>query len=336
MSSNDHQRHAEPSSPTRPGSAWTNSSLFADSAISLRTGTPGPLDKGLTSSPTPETSTTPRLADHLNGLVSEIWANEQDGTIRGDKRRKLKTLIDEIEAVLEDDSVSSEESDVEPAPLGRPPLPAQPPTESHPELESIRSSLASTVEAMRMRQHEQRHLHQLTTEKLEAVAQRCIQQEKRLREFAEEMVRLKQENRHLSQENESLNKQLDQAYTEAANKEVAVSAMSSAVAGLEGWINGSPTPNRPSRRVVTRGRGRFRGRYYVDEPSEGPTGYGLDSASDAKTLHEGVTAWLRGFRDVEEELKSSERAKMSRWKEPEDAPDDRADDWGEFESAPGR
>jgi len=239
--------------------------------------------------------------------------------------------VDEIEAVLEDDSLSSEGGDVESAPSTCSPQPVHPSTGSHLELESIRSGLASTVEAMRMRQQEQRHLHQLATEKLEAVAQRCIQQERRLREFAEEMVRLKQENRLLSQENESLNTQLDQAYTASVNKEVAVSAMSSAVAGLEGWINGTPTPSRPPRRVVTRGRGRFRGRYYVDEPSEGPTGSGLDGASDAKTLHEGVTAWLRGFRDVEEELKSSERAKVSPWKEPEDAAENRADDWGEFE-----
>lgn len=289
----------------------------------------------MTSSPTQGVVTTPPIADHLSGLVSEIWANEQDGSLRGEKRKRLNRLISEIEAVLEDDSPSSEDSDVESEPPRRSSPPVESPGASQIELEFIRTSLASTVESMRMRQQEQRHLHQLTSEKLEAVAQRCIQQEKRLGEFAEEMVRVKQENRGLSQENESLHRQLDQAYVESAKKEVAVSAMSSAVAGLEGWITGSATPDRPLRRVVTRGRGRFRGRYYVDESGEGPRGHGHDGASDAKTLHEGVTAWLRGFRDVEEELKSSERAKMSRWKESDEAGQNTADDWGDFERAAG-
>ena len=191
---------------------------------------------------------------------------------------------------------------------------------------------------MRMRQEEQRHLHQLTVERMEAVARRFIQQEKRLREFSDEIVMLKERNRNMAQENDRLNWQLSQTRTESAQKEVAVHAMSSAVAGLEGWINSSPTPIQPSRRVVIRGRGRFRGCYYVDGPDgpDGPpVGYGLDGATDAKALHEGVAAWLRGFRDVEEELRSSETAGDTQRKELRSAPENTEDEWGDFEAVPG-
>jgi hypothetical protein len=280
----------------------------------------------------------PAIADRLNGLVSEIWATEQDGSIRGDKRRRLEEAMDEIEAALEDDPSSLEDSDVDTtAPEHSsppPPPPPKPPGVSEQDLEMVRNSLASTVESMHMRQQEQRHLQQLTVEKLEAIAQRCVQQEKRLREFAEEMVRLKRENTQLRQENETLDRQLDQAQVEATKKEVAVNAMSSAVIGLEGWINASPTPSRTPRRVVTRGRGRFRGRYYVDETREEPVASPSDGLTDARALHEGVTAWLRGFRDVEEELRASDHAKFSRGKKAEHIREDVEEDWGDFASAP--
>lgn len=319
--------------PPRPSSAWTNNSLFADSAISLRTGTPTPAEKQLNPFPTDDdTLPQTRIADRLNGLVSEIWACEQDGGIGGEKSRKLEYAIEQIEAALNDDSPSGGD-------LSAPPPSATPPmrfaTVADNDLEGVRASLASTVKSMRMRQQEQKHLHQLALEKLEAVAQRCIQQERRLKEFAEEMVRLKQENRLLDQETKRLNEELNEAHTESAKKHVAVNAMSSAVAGLEGWINGTPTPDRTVKRVVTRGRGRFRGRYYADEPRRAPSGYSPDGTPDAKALHEGVTAWLRGFRDVEEELRLSEVTKTPRrqkWKDPGTNTDS---EWGDFESVTG-
>lgn len=335
MAQADRQRDAGASSPGRPSSAWTNSSIFADSAISLRTQTPEFSDKHMNPLQDYELHNESGVADRLNGLVSEIWACEQDGTIRADKRRKIERAMDEIEAALEDDTLSSQESEVEtPHPTRASSSPAAP-TVTDRDLELVRNSLAATVESMRMRQQEQRHLHQLTIEKLEAVAQRCIQQEKRLHEFAEEMVALKDRNRALIQETEQMNTQLDQTRAEAARKEIAVNAMSSAVAGLEGWINNSPTPHRTPRRIVTRGRGRFRGRYYADEADEPPVSHGSDGGSDGKTLHEGVTAWLRGFRDVEEELRSAAHFQGPRLKEPQNAPESIDDEWGDFESASG-
>lgn len=346
QNNNDTGPAATGCSPTRPSSAWTSSSVFADSAVSLRSGTPVPSEKEMHSFQPPEEEPPSQcgIADRLHGLVSEIWVSEQDGAIRADKRRKIEKAMAEIEAALEEDSIESEdgeyESDAEtgrraPSSSAHSHSPAAP-TVTDAELDHIRTHLASTVESMRMRQQEQRHLHQLTVEKLEAVAQRCIQQETRLRGFAKEMVLLRERNRQLTQENERVNVQLIRTRSESAKKEIAVDAMSSAVAGLEGWINGSPTPNRSTpRRVVTRGRGRFRGRYYLEDANDGPVGYGLDGASDAKLLHEGVTAWLRGFRDVEEELRSSRPVTPARAKELQEAPETTADEWGEFETATG-
>ncbi|EXJ88968.1 hypothetical protein A1O3_02032 [Capronia epimyces CBS 606.96] len=328
MSLSDQQPDPGVRSPGRPGSSWTNNSLFADSAISVRTRTPGPFDKDMDAFDTYATTIHPGIADRLKGLVSEIWASEQDSAISGNKRRRLERALGEIEAALEDDGTYSEESDAETTHSKQ--LLASPPSQAvgDEDLEHIRTSLVSTVEAMRMRQQEQRHLHQLTIEKLEAVAQRCIQQERRLREFSEEIVLLQERNRRLIQENERITTQLDQSQIDSARKDLAVDAMSSAVAGLEGWINNSSMPNRTSRRVVTRGRGRFRGRYYVDEPREAPDSH---SGPDAK-LHEGVTAWLRGFRDVQEELRSSQSGLNTRLKELQSDLQDAEDDWGEFES----
>ncbi|KIW78886.1 hypothetical protein Z517_08725 [Fonsecaea pedrosoi CBS 271.37] len=327
-------------SPTRPGSAWTNTSLFADSAISMRTRSPAPLEKESSSSQPGETEDDSAIADRLNGLVSEIWACEQDAAIRGQKRRRIEKAMDEIEAALEEESLASEESDCETTHQSQSAPSPLPDTSSATEadLELIRVHLTSTVDSMRMRQQEQRHLHQLTVEKLEAVAQRCIQQERRVREFAEEIVTLRKQNRDLTQHNDSLRNRLREAQSESAKKETAVKAMSSAVSGLEGWINGSPTPNRPSqsRKIVTRGRGRFRGRYYVEEPVESRGHSGFDGPSDVRALQEGVTAWLRGFRDVEEELRSSQTAaKVPRAKDFKTIPEDSDNEWGEFETATG-
>lgn len=324
-------------SPTRPSSSWTNNSVFTDSAISMRTRSPAPLEKESDPFESNDASEV-AIADRLNGLVSEIWACEQDGPIRGEKRRKIARAVEEIEAALEDEFLSGEGSDAEttyPAP-SRTPEAAATSQVTESDLDSIRTGLAATVHSMRMRQQEQGHLHQLTVEKLEAVAQRCIEQEQRLREFAQEISILRETNRVLVQENEDLNIQLSDARSECTKKEIAVNAMSSAVSGLEGYVNGSPTPNRPvdSRRVVTRGKGRFRGRYYVDEPAKPPHGYGPDGASDAKALHEGVTAWLRGFRDVEEELRSRPGAARSAQKRTlSTIRGNIEEDWGEFETA---
>ncbi|KAJ9608160.1 hypothetical protein H2200_007148 [Cladophialophora chaetospira] len=326
-----------PASPTRPSSSWTSNSLFADSAISVQT--PAPLQKESYGFEADEAPGEPAIADRLNGLVSEIWACEQDGGFREDKRRKIAKAVEEIEAALEDDSLSDEESDAEvsyPTEAARGPEPNVPAI-SEDDLDSIRTSLAATVGSMRMRQQEQRHLHQLTVEKLEAVAQKCIQQERQLREFAARIAGLNEDNRTLQEENQVLHVQVADAEAKCAQKEIAIKAMSSAVTGLEGYVKSSPSPVRSagSRRVVTRGRGRFRGRYYVDEPVESPVGYGLDNESDGQALHEGVAAWVKGFRDVEEELISSQGTST-----PADGrqtpPKLVEDEWGDFQTVSGR
>jgi hypothetical protein len=295
----DHADSDGATSPARPSSSWTANSLFADSAISVKT--PTPLYKQTDLFEPDETPLETAIADRLSGLVSEIWATEQDGAIPGEKKRKITRAVEEIEAALERDSRSEEDSDTEITVAARSSVARgfATPLIAAGDLEVIRTALAATVDSMRMRQQEQRHLHQLTVEKLEAVAQRCIEQERRLREFAREITSLKEDNQILSQENQVLHIQLKDAQSECAKREVAVKAMSSAVSGLEGYVNASPSPGRPSvsRRIVIRGKGRFRGRYYADEPVVTPAGYGLDGTFDEKALHEGVTAWLRGFRD---------------------------------------
>ena len=324
-------------SPTRPSSAWTSDSIFTDSAISMRTRSPAPHEKESNALDADEAPEQHVVAQRLDGLVSEIWACEQDRSLSLGQRRKLDTAMDQIEAALEEDTrfedTGAEITHLSQA-LKTPDTTAPMVTES--ELEVVRNSLANTVESMRLRQQEQRHLHQLTVDKLEAVAQRCIEQERRLQEYAAEMATLKEENRTLSHEKEHLDIQVSELQINSARKEVAVTAMSSAVSGLEGWINGSPTQDQapPRQKIVTRGRGRFRGRYYVGEPVGHPIGYGPDVASDAKGLQDGVSAWLRGFRDVEEELRSSQIAarnahltdahRISRLCE---------DEWGDFERA---
>lgn len=327
-------------SPTRPSSSWTSNSLFADSAISVHT--PAPHRKEDYHFETDEAPLEPAIADRLNGLVSEIWACEQDGGLKGAKRRRIAKAVEEIEAALEDDSLLDEASDAEisysteEARIPEPVLPAV--TED--DLDSIRTSLAATVGSMRLRQQEQRHLHQLTVEKLEAVAQKCIQQERRLREFATRIAGLNEDNRTLHEENQVLHVQLAEAQAECAQKEIAIKAMSSAVTGLEGYVNSSPSrsPARAanSRRIVTRGRGRFRGRYYVDEPVESPVGYGLEGGDDGQAFHEGVTAWVKGFRDVEEELISTQgTANPDGMRQFQTPPKLVEDEWGDFETASG-
>ncbi|RVX75698.1 hypothetical protein B0A52_00054 [Exophiala mesophila] len=323
-----HEDHAPVAlqSPTRPGSSWTSNSGFADSAISLRSNTPRPMDDSTKTFDVVEEPT--HVTNRLNGLVSEIWATEQDGSLHPTKRRRIEKAIDLIEAALNDDdpehlddahlqSQSSNPSALSSSSA----LPS--------ELAVVRENLANTIDSMRMRQHEQRHLQQLTVEKLEAVAEQCLRQEKRLHEFSDEIVRLKRVNGALVEENNMLSTQVDLTTLESVKRDTAVNAMSSAVAGLEGWINNTPTPSHKQRKIVTRGKGRFRGRYYVDDPEQFNSEHNIADSPDAK-IREGVNSWLRGFRDIEDELRSSASAIGAA---PRHAHKDDEDDWGDFESA---
>jgi hypothetical protein len=313
-------RALRPASPTRPTSSWTADTQFTDSAISVQTRSPAPLEKEFDfSQSSPEEEDVEEgpeagaLANRLGGLMSELWAFDQDDGISAGKRRRLQRAMDSLDAALASSEESQEEEDGEDGEDVETPqaaLPMNPkPAVSEADIAMLQSSLTATAQSFRLRQEEQQHLHQLTIEKLESVAQRCLQQEREMQDFAAALEAEKAKNHALSHENENLSIQLLQIHADSAKKDVAINAMSSTVAGLDGWINGSPAPNQTPRtqRIVTRGKGRFRGRYYIaGSPSDLRSG--VEESCKNKVLREDVTAWLKGFRDVEEAYLSSQPA----------------------------
>lgn len=356
---------------SRPMSSYTLHSTFADSAVDMDATTPTELRNSQTKSEanyfeSASPPTTPQvdqtLSDKMRQLTAVAWTSEQDDTMTDEKRQTVKNMLKGIETYLEDapeeqQFVAQAQSLVDTrleSPL-RNVVPASAQLESgdvdaeedewidESELIAVRNELALTVREMRLRQEEQRHLHQLTIHKLEAVAQRCLAQEQQADDLLREIRELRLENHTLGQENDQLREMLACIEVEAAHKDVAVHAMSSAVAGLEGWIENThvsrpQTPVRekkPKRqRVVIRGKGRFRGRYYVDEDGDHAVAYSLaDAAAENQELHEGVKAWLRGFRDVEEELRQHESPSRTRSKgkfQTHIQHDE--NEWGEFQS----
>jgi hypothetical protein len=178
------------------------------------------------------------------------------------------------------------------------------------------------------------------------------------------------ENHVLGQENDKLHEKIAVLEEDRERKEVAVSAMTSAVKGLEGWIESTgspartppqsrhrfstprkqlqkgPSPQRHSdsdrlhspvrnttsqRRTVIRGRGRFRGRYYINDHDYD---HSVDqnthdeypfADSETQELQDGVKAWIRGFRDVEECVAGSPLPYRNLHKQEED-------EWGDFQS----
>jgi hypothetical protein len=338
-----------PLSPTRPTSSWTADSQFTDSAISVQTRSPAPLEKEFDfsqSSPEEEdvgeASEAGALANRLGGLMSELWASEQDGGLSARKRRRLQRAMDSLDAALADSEESQEDDEKVETPQTAQSIESIP-AATEADIATLQSSLTATVETFRLRQEERQHLHQLTVEKLESVAQRCLQQEREMQDFAAALEAEKAKNRGLSYENENLSIQLLEIHSESAKKDIAINAMSSTVAGLDGWINGSPAPNQTPRtpRIVTRGKGRFRGRYYVAE-SPSDLRSGIEESCNNIVLREDVTAWLKGFRDVEEAYLSSQPAAGNirdrlrldgMWKGPKSKHTE--DDWGDFETVGG-
>lgn len=329
----------------RPTSSWTFDSGFTDSAISVgeNTSTASKLrDETLT---TPLSTTKPPVSDRLTQLAAAAWAAEQDGCIGKSKKRRLESFLDSIEAMIEDDNLSGVEDEdhtgdrVDTARLAQDEEGVAPSTA---ELGDVHNALAATVASMRLRQQEQRHLHQLAVHKLEAVAQECLVQQNQLELSNQEVRHLRTENQIIGEENDQLRNRVTELEHEASKREVAVNAMSSAVSGLEGYIESaeSPSPvrlhpNIPKRnqKAVFRGKGRFRGKYYVDDMSVSSPGYGFDGTADTKELQDGVKAWLRGFRDVEEELRIAGSERL-RSKEVTVDSVDSNEDWGEFETVP--
>lgn len=356
--------------PSRPMSSHTLHSTFADSAVDMDATTPaGPLDSqtrsgaGYFESNSPPTSpqTDQTLSEKMRQLIAMGWNIDGDHTMAPEKKDTLKSMLKDIGAYLdaapndtELPSASIQSSTViepdasirHPNTSGTPIDPSDLEDEDdewidESELIAVRNELALTVQEMRLRQEEQRHLHQLTIQKLEAVAQRCLAQEQQADDLLREVRELRRENHTLGQENDQLRERLTYIEEEAAHKDVAVNAMSSAVAGLEGWIESAhvsrpqtPVEKKPKRqKVVIRGKGRFRGRYYVDEDGDHAVAYSLaDAAAGSQELQEGVKAWLRGFRDVEEELRQHESPGRSRSQGRIRSSQHDEDEWGDFES----
>ena len=319
---------------TRPSSAWTNESTFADSAISIRSNMSKHVDDHDNNMDTAETSR-PSIADRLQHLAAAAWEHEQDGLLSQAQQEKIRKALGVIDACLEDrDDEGTEDGPSTPANNEE--------VAGQGELQEIHERLAETVAQMRLRKQEQRHLHELSMQKLEVVAHTCSKQEKQLKEMSQEAQKLLKENQKLMTENGWMQHHISQLETDATRRDVAVDAMTTAVAGLEGWISGSPggsqTPSRRRGRYVVRGRGRFRGKYWVNEPEDEAIQSVHETAIDPRELQDGVKAWVRGFRDVEEEVRRITPRKPTQAvgeDDPvivDDLPLSEDDDWGEMET----
>jgi hypothetical protein len=331
-------------SSIRPPSVWTNDSVFADSAISMGSRTHKLPEDPAVEMQSPR-SADPRLSDQLSQLAAAAWAAEQDRPLHGIQRRKIEEALKVIEDCLdegastpENNTTGTDMDDSQTNIVEDESNLAVNPGLNIEELHIVHRSLKATVDSMRLRLQEHQHLKHLAVSKLEAVAQTNVIQKTQLDRTEQEVESLRTENQTLGDENDQLHQSLLMIESEATQKDVAVNAMSSAVAGLEGWINSSHNPYseqaqqlRPRRgRYVVRGKGRFRSRQYIDDPEEGSVGALNGVDPDARELHDGVRAWLRGFRDVEEELH-----KASTGDRPVSRTVDVAstnDDWGDFQA----
>jgi hypothetical protein len=289
----------------RPSSAWTNDSAFADSAISMGARTPKQHDDDqfeLRSPTFPKLS----LSERLTQLAAAAWATEQDGFVDETTRerawkavRTLQDCLDDNERESQPGSMVVEGDQEDDAPVG-----PESGIESS-QLNQLQEQLTSTVAAMRLRRQEQRHVHELCIQRLSEVTGTCSQQRQTIRDMQQEVDQMRIENQKMLRDNQGFEAHAEQLTAELEQKDVALQAMSSAVAGLDGWIQSSiGTGHRPTRRVrATRGRGRFQTHYYVDVPignaQEGDR-HDDDGTLDVREFREGITAWVRGFRDVED------------------------------------
>ena len=328
----------------RPPSVSTNDSAFEDSAIGMGSRTPKHLEN-MSSDAQPPPSSDHSVSDQLSQLAAAAWATEQELPLEGYRRSKIQKALRTIERCLDEQEDISEDGTEEIEVVeasSRPQSPGRWGPEDPEPLQVIQRNLRATVCSMRLRQQEQRHLNQVSLEKLESVAQTCFVQEAQLKDMADDVRNLRIENHKLGEMNDTLHDRVADLESQSTQKEVAVNAMSSAVAGLEGWINNSPGPNpyqeSPSRsqqrrgRYIVRGKGRFRGRYYIDDHEEAADP-GHDGVSDSRELHDGVKAWLRGFRDVEEELQKVTPDKRRASESVRHKLQSAEDDWGDFETA---
>ena len=291
----------------RPSSVWTNDSTFADSAIMMDgTSTPKqtfeddrPEMRSPSPSPIPSPSK-PSLSERLTQLAAIAWVAEQDGFVDAAAQNKILRSLATVETCLEqrDEDLDHGGTDREPAKE----TPPDDQTVDIAELEPIHQALSATVSEMRLRQQEQRHIHELTIRKLESVASTCASQRRHIEDIQAEIQVVRIENKKLQRDQKGFNAHAEQLTAELQQKDIALQAMSSAVAGLDGWISNTLGPEHGlTQRVrASRGRGRFQTHYYVDVPAERASQDAGGSAVDARELREGLSAWVRGFRDVED------------------------------------
>lgn len=276
------------------------------------------------------------LSERLTQLAAAAWAAEQDGDLDDITKEKILRATTAIELCFDE-----REDEVYDFP-GRQEFEAtmQARQREQAELVFVHEQLAATVASMRLRQQERRHINDLAVRKLEGVASTCATQEQTIRSLQEEVEQLRIDNQKLQRDNDGFQSHAEQLTSELEQKDLALQAMSSAVAGLDGWIQTSLNPDQPATRRVraTRGRGRFRTHYYVDVPAEGGTALGHDEVRD------GITAWVRGFRDMEDAMNtgvgpqsfmpSEVQARSSRFGSTFDPEPDFGDDeeWSEFQT----
>ena len=329
---------SKPFPPPRPASMASN---FADSAINMDvdsdpdTPIASPGTKSLPLDILPTTSS--RLFERLTRLAATAWEYEQDGQLHEAVVGNMHKALDGFESQMNGERASSVHS--QPSQVHQE---AQQSQNSAFEAESadILTHLTTSVSSIRLRHQEHRHLLELSTVRLEAVAQRCLAQERAMQELDNEIQALRNENNVLGKENEDLHVQLQELESESRGKDVAMQAMTGAVTGLEGWIaNTLPlarqnrTPRRHTRqREVVRGKGRFRGRYLVEDDDDyeesGTYSWGGRFEMTAADVREGVMGWVRGFKDVEEGLRASGRKKPPG---PSAIGEVTEEEWGDFE-----
>lgn len=321
----------------RPSSVRTNDSAFADSAISMGSNTPKQLDDEhleLRSPTSPKLS----LSERLTQLAAAAWAAEQDSYLDDRTKEKVLRATATIEACLDE----GEQEDQEEYPSQQELQASKQQRElEQAQLAYVHEQLAATVASMRMRQQEQRHINELAILNLDDVASTCAAQEQTIASLQEEVEQLRIDNQKHQRDSDGFQSHAIQLTLELEQKDLALQAMSSAVAGLDGWIQTSLDPEQPTTRRVraTSGRGRFRTHYYVDVPVEGGSVPGHDEVRD------GITAWVRGFRDMEDAMnthtgaqpfvQSHPQASNSRFAstlDPETVDWRDGEEWGEFQT----
>ena len=287
--------------------------------------------------PTAPASAAKSLSERLERFAAAVRELEQNSTISEAQSDLLETILDNFEKRLSDEvAVSPAESPVQP---NNEAIPSTPHGDQTQALEDIRRHVDETLASMRLRHQERTHLQALCIERLDSVAERCHVSESRAQDAHVRVKTLQQENDILRKDTSVLVGRIQSLEADLTHRDVALDAMGSAASGLEGFLDETtrhqspvPVPASTPRRKVIRGRGRFRGEYDVDDLGTHVLPATSTPASEAAELQDGVRAWLKGFRDVEEEARSPGRPvtassiQANRVSEAEN-------DWGSFEEA---